>query len=255
MTSYGKLCTEFYEIDKPDPLPDALEFYLREAERAEGPILEPMCGSGRYLLPLLERGFDIEGSDTSAHMLAACRARAAKAELAPRLAEQALHQLESPQRYALIFIPSGSFCLITDPAVVRESLRRVYAALAPGGRFIAEIERRDPKKHSELSGTWGGRWVTRPDGAKIIINWLSQYAASTGVVSSVHRYDLVKDGRLVEQEYEDFELKLYDLSEFRELLRSGGFTQIQVVNAYEGSPIDEEALVTEEDAMLFIAQR
>ena len=53
MDSYKKLCTQFYDIDKPTAPPDALEFYLQYALKAQGPILEPMCGTGRFLVPML----------------------------------------------------------------------------------------------------------------------------------------------------------------------------------------------------------
>ena len=72
--SYGRLCTEFYDLDKPEPPLEELERYARYAARAEGPVHEAMCGSGRFLLSLLARGFDIDGSDSSQQMLAASRA-------------------------------------------------------------------------------------------------------------------------------------------------------------------------------------
>ena len=78
MSAYGRLCTEFYALDKPDAPPDAFDFYERHARAASGPVHEPMCGTGRFLLPLLAQGLDISGSDTSREMLAACRSRAAR---------------------------------------------------------------------------------------------------------------------------------------------------------------------------------
>jgi SAM-dependent methyltransferase len=255
VSSYGDLCSEFYDIDKPEPPPDAFDFYLAEAERASGPILEPMCGNGRFLLPLLARGFDVTGSDASPHMLAACRARAERLGLAPKLREERLEASTSDQRFALIFIPSGSFCLITDQAAALSGLVRVRELLAENGRFIVEVERRDRSRCSELSGTWGGRWVTRPDGAKIVLSWLGQYVAPTGISSSLHRYDLLKEGRLVAQEFEDFELKLYELAEFRDLLTRAGFGQIQALTPYSLEPIDDASSADAEDGVIFVCSR
>jgi SAM-dependent methyltransferase len=255
VSAYGKLCTEFYDLDKPAPPPDAFDFYLGEAERAAGPILEPMCGSGRFLLPLLARGFDIEGSDASKEMLEACRSHARGLGLEPSLREQRLDELTAERSFGLVFIPSGSFCLITERAAVVRGLARVHELLEPGGRFIVEVELQNPARPSELSGVWGGRWVTRPDGAKIILSWLSQYVAPSGIASSVHRYELVKDGQLLRQEYEDFELKLYELSEFRLLLQSAGFTQIQALTPYSLEPVDERASREGDEGAIFICTR
>src|SRR5882762_1952075 len=108
-----KLCTEFYDIDKPAAPAGALGLYLRYAEQAKGPILEPMCGSGRFLIPLLEHGFAVDGVDASRDMLQACRENAQRRGLVPVLYEQFLDRLELPQRYHMVMIPAGSFCLIT----------------------------------------------------------------------------------------------------------------------------------------------
>ena len=68
-TPYQTLCTEYYELDKPNPPEDGFAFYCKLADEAKGPILEPMCGSGRFLIPMFKKGYDILGFDTSSHML------------------------------------------------------------------------------------------------------------------------------------------------------------------------------------------
>ena len=47
----------------------ALSFYMHHAQQSNGPILEPMCGSGRFLIPMLQAGLDAEGFDASPSML------------------------------------------------------------------------------------------------------------------------------------------------------------------------------------------
>lgn len=47
---YGNLCTEMYEILHKDAPLDELSFYLSYAEKGMN-ILEPLCGSGRFLIP------------------------------------------------------------------------------------------------------------------------------------------------------------------------------------------------------------
>lgn len=251
---YGELCAEFYDLDKPEAPPDALEYYLGQAALAPGPILEPMCGTGRYLLPLLAAGHDVEGCDASQHMLNACRAHAERLGAEPRLSQQRLEELTTTRQFGLVFIPSGSFCLLTEPGAVARSLERIHAALLPNGRFIVEIERLVPNKPSEFSGDWGGRWLTRPDGAKLLFSWLPRYTASSGVMSAIHRYELVAGGRLLQQEFEDFELKLYELSEFRGLLRAAGFSQVEMLSAYSLEAVDERSEPEDEEGILVVAR-
>ena len=238
MNSYKKLCTEFYDIDKPHAPPDAFEFYLHYAQQAKGAILEPMCGSGRFLLPLLEHGFSIDGTDASDDMLKACRENGQMRELTPNLFKQFLHQLELPQRYDLVIIPAGSFCLITNPLEIQESLRLLYAHMLPGATFVLEIEQLMPQA-PQNDGTWGGRWVNHPDGGKIVISWLSHYNPTERVSHSLHRYELIKDGQLLETEWEEFDLRFYETGEFSTLLASAGFTAIKTLKAYGNNTPDD----------------
>ena len=68
MEAYGSLCTEFYDLDKPAAPAAALAYYLDRARDAQGRILEPMCGSGRFLIPMLRAGLPIDGVDASRAM-------------------------------------------------------------------------------------------------------------------------------------------------------------------------------------------
>jgi len=238
MKHYQKLCTEFYDLDKPDAPADAFQFYLEYAQAARGPILEPMCGSGRYLLPLLARGFDIDGVDASPAMLDACRQRAAQQQLTPNLLEQKLEAMELSRSYALALIPAGSFGLVTQAAQAREALRRLHAALLPGGKLVLEIDL--PPFETSSSWPWDGRWLKRPDGALIVQSSLGQYAASERISYSLHRYELVIDGRLVETEMEEFNLRAYQPHEFQALLESAGFVDVNALKTFEQRAPDAE---------------
>ncbi len=76
LDTYLSLCTEVYDLSKLNPPEDAYAFYRDYAMRANGPILEPMCGPGHFLLPLLEEGFNVHGFDASDPMLRALDAKA-----------------------------------------------------------------------------------------------------------------------------------------------------------------------------------
>jgi hypothetical protein len=122
--------------------------------------------------------------------------------------------------------------LLLDSALVQAALRRVHGVLAAGGTFLVEAELLQPSA-LEISGVWGGRWVERPDGAKLILSWLSQYSGAPNVTRSVHRYELVKDGQLLAVEYDDFQVRSYASAEFRGLLLEAGFESIETFRPYE----------------------
>lgn len=72
LDTYLSLCTEVYDLSKPNPPEDAYAFYRDYAMRANGPILAPMCGTGRFLLPLLAEGFNYMALMQAAICLKSC---------------------------------------------------------------------------------------------------------------------------------------------------------------------------------------
>ena len=179
---YGKLLTEAYDLDKPEAPAQELAYYLDWIRASREPVLEPMCGSGRFLVPLLEAGIDADGVDASPDMLASCRRRCQERGLAPMLVEQRLHELDLPRRYGVAFIPADSFGLILDRAEASAALDRLFRHLLPGGRLLFEIQR--PLPAPGRQDRWTGRWWTRPDGAHIVLRTITHYGLEERVARS-----------------------------------------------------------------------
>ncbi|TVR57890.1 MAG: class I SAM-dependent methyltransferase [Spirochaetaceae bacterium] len=241
MESYRKLCTLFYDTDKPGPPSDALEFYLGYCTRARGPVLEPMCGSGRFLVPMMERGIDIDGVDASPDMLEACRAKCRERGLSPRLFEQTIERMSLPRRYDLVILPAASFCLLTEPTQIRDALRCIGSVMLPEASLVLEIELHRNRKSE--SYPWTGRWVDLPEGGKIVISSLNKYDAADHIMRSVSRYDFMKDGKLCETEMESLDLRYYDRAEFQALLEETGFDSVKCAKPYSGEPPDGDETV------------
>ena len=249
MSMYGKLCTQTYDLDKPGVSANAIEFFSRHLEGSNGPVLEPMCGSGSFLIPFLERGIGIEGVDASPHMLQACRDKAAAKGLSPVLHGQYLHELSLPRRFGFMFIPFGSFGLIADKKEASASLQRLYDHLLPGGKLVLQIDTTRAQPQLEGTGSWGGRWgggwVTRPDGAKIVLSVLSrQNDPDEQIHRQIMRYELFENGRLVDTELEDFAVRYYERDQLQRLLAAAGFVDIRTARSYDDTePSDEDDTV------------
>jgi len=99
---YGSLCTEMYEILHEQAPQDELNFYLSYAEKGKK-ILEPLCGSGRFLVPFMERGFDICGIDLSGEMLNKLKQKVPNA----KIVQADILEYSSRELYDYIFISSG----------------------------------------------------------------------------------------------------------------------------------------------------
>lgn len=238
MDTYGKLCTEYYELSKPEAPADALAFYLQRVRNAQGPILEPMCGSGRFLVPILAAGFEIDGIDNSPDMLDVCRKKLKAKGLETSLDEQALVNLDMPRQYGLVFIPGASFGLIINPTEARQCLDNLFAHLLPGGMLALEVE--VPASMPKTAGIWKGQWLTRPDGGKMVLSILHNPDPQAQVNTSLGRYELFVDGRLIATELQELPVRFYEPEAFEGLLKQVGFEAIRVLKPYTDQVADVE---------------
>jgi len=116
-----------------------LDFYLEQATKANGPVLDLCCGTGRVLLPLLRAGVDVDGADGFPAMLDAARLKAHAAGYQPRLYQQAMRVFRTERQYALIAIPFNSFVhnLTAEDQVA--TLRACREHLLPGGKLVFDV--------------------------------------------------------------------------------------------------------------------
>lgn len=228
---YRALCTEFYDLDKPLAPKDALQCYLRYAEEANGPILEPMCGTGRFLIPLLKQGYNVTGFDYSPHMLKVCRKKCEEQKLPANLQEASFETFSLPGLYNLIFIPSGSFGHLITLEQVNQALKFIAERLKPGGKFVVEIE--TLKSVREPQNVWRGRWVAKPDGSKIVINILSRFDPITRVETGLFRYELWEENAISRAEVEDYHVRHYEPAEIEKLLEGHG---LKILGKWQAEP-------------------
>lgn len=235
LDTYLNLCTEVYDLSKPNPPEDAYAFYRQYADEAKGPILEPMCGTGRFLLPLLQEGFDIHGFDASGYMLAALHVKAKTKHLTPTVSQCLIGDFNVSEKYNLIFIPSGSFCLMTDLATIKLALKTFYDHLSKDGLLLFEVE--TPKAVPQL-GVWRGSVWQKSNGDKIMLSSLANM--EDNVCRTIGKYELIHDNRIIQTEIEEYKIKIYDTHEITELLKKCGFKSIRIIKAFDRSSVPNE---------------
>jgi methyltransferase family protein len=227
---YRRLLTEAYDLDKPTAPPAELAFY-RECVALYGePVLELMCGSGRFLVPLRAAGVDVDGCDASADMLAGAERRLATVGGTAALYAQAVEDLDLPRRYAFVFCGGGSFGLLRDDADVARALARIREHLLAGGGFLLEVE--TPSAGPPQVQPWTGRWWRRPDGATIVLRGIGRYDSATRLEEGVGIYELFVDGTLVETELNGWVRRFWEPSEIVAALTAAEFVDVRVTRAF-----------------------
>ncbi len=237
LNSYLSLCAEFYDLIRPHPPEDAYAFYRTYVVNAGGVAMEPMCGSGRFLLPLLKENFEVIGFDASKHMLSALHAKAKIQHLKPEVWQGFVEDLNRTQRYNLIFIPSGSFGHLINFDSVKKSLKVFYDHLNDDGILLFEAE--TSKIVPDQLGVWRGIVCHKPDGNFILVNRLTTY--ENNVCYSIDRYELVEKGQIIQTEIESFNVRIYDEPlVLIDMLKEVGFKEIKTIKAFDSSLSPDE---------------
>lgn len=226
------------------------------------PALDAGCGSGRLLLPWLRVGYDVDGCDVSADMVARCRDLADRVGLAPNLWVQPLHELAPPRSYATIVV-CGVFGLGSTREQDKEALHRLHECLEPGGKLLLDNElpyalsRRWPlwtrEGRAKLPESWPppGERARAADGSEreLRIRAISLDPLDQTLVLEI-RADKWVDNSNVASEVHTLSMRMYFHAELLLMLEAAGFA----VTAVDGDHRREPA-TADSDFLVYIAER
>ncbi len=133
---------EFYDIEHEGFVSD-ISFYLEEAKKARGPVLELASGTGRITLELAKAGIEMVGLDISKGMLGVAKEKTAL--LDPGVQKNLtwvqgdMRDFELGRKFNLIFIPFNSFQMLETRKDQEACLACVSRHLEKGGLFILSV--------------------------------------------------------------------------------------------------------------------
>jgi SAM-dependent methyltransferase len=144
-------------------------FYVAEARKAGGPVVELGVGTGRIAVPTAAAGVGVIGVDSSAGMLEVCR-RHAEAAGVVDLLDLRLGDLAAPpvsEQVPLVTCPFRSYLHLPDEAARVAALAAAHEVLVPGGRLIFDVFAPLPDDILETNG----RWIERESGIFERADW------------------------------------------------------------------------------------
>jgi len=210
------------------PCRDDLEFYLAEAGKARGPVLELACGTGRLTIPLKNKGIDITGLDCAAPMLARAAEKAAGAGAKIRFVRGDARSFSLGGKFKLIFMAFNSMQHLGRREEVEGLFASVARHLAPGGRFIFDVFNpeprfftRDPEEMLPVA------YYQDPAGeGKVLVNETYTYDRAAQVSRITWHYRSEKTGKTVKK---NLNLRCFFPEELLALVHYNGF---RVINRY-----------------------
>ena len=218
-----------------------IPFFLQEAEKSGGEVLELMSGTGRVSVPLIESGVHLTCVDISSAMLEYLRQKLDARHLSATVHQMDVCKLDLGKRFNLIFIPFHSFAEIISPTSQLEALKRIHSHLAEKGRFICTLH--NPairlKSVDGLLHLW--KKSPMPEGRQLLFWGLENSEESSNIVRIQQFYEEYgADGVLQSKRHLEVRFCPLRKDEFKALALTAGFKISAVYGDYAYSPFEEE---------------
>jgi SAM-dependent methyltransferase len=194
-------------------------FYLEEARRSGGPVLELGVGTGRIAVPVAAAGIEVVGVDLSAGMLAVARERAELAGATIDLRQGDMRDPPVEGAFPLVLIPFRSLLHMETDADRRSVLAAVTRLLAPGGRLIFDVFAPDAVDIADTHA----RWLEREPGIWERADWNER---TRTLILRVRG----RDGEA------EMSLAWLSVPEWQALLRDAGFVVDALYGWFDRSP-------------------
>ena len=229
----------FWEAEEANSELPLLEKFLTTHP---GTALELGCGSGRLLLPLLEKGYLIEGLDNSADMLNLCHEHAGDQE--PVLHASDIGSFETNTTYAAITIPAFTIQLLPYEKLP-EILENIRRHLHPGGGLYITLF----IPWAEITGELveGEEFLDHetyfPNGNTARCYTCFEIKRLSQQLIREHRYEISsKEGQLLETSTSTHNLTWLWPREAIKFLTEAGFSIQQIIGDFKiDEPCDEDS--------------
>jgi len=211
---------------------DDIQFWVGQAGRYGGPILELAVGTGRIAIPLVEAGFAVTGIDMSDSTLDRAKQKCDDASVSVDLIKADIRDFHLNKRYPLILIPANTIVHLKEIDELEACLTCVKAHLEPEGRLIIDTHYPSIRYlHTEWIKPSTTEYPSPSDDGPVLVTSTSRYDSATQINVVKMTY------RLGEKERVDtLEIRLHFPRELEAILRYNGFTLERRIGNYEGDP-------------------
>ena len=204
-------------------------------------VLDVGCGTGRYLVPLANRGFRMTGLDNSPDMLKQCREKLNKSKLKADLAELDMMDLDADQEYDALLCMNSVICYLLKTEEILKVLNIFKKALRDDGILVLEIWNIFANTH--LFGQTSTRSI-QDDHVTITIEEFHRFESFCSVLHTKLNI-AVQENEQAKTFIREEVLRAMTAGEVIAYLKAAGFGKIDVFprsDGLENSPDDEELI-------------
>ncbi|HEY2827459.1 MAG TPA: class I SAM-dependent methyltransferase [Pirellulales bacterium] len=151
---------EWFEIGFQDVTKQEADFFEKAFKRwCKFPVkrlLEPACGSGRLVVEMARRGYDLTGFDLSQPSVDYLRRELKRRKLKGTAYKADMTRYRVPKKFDSAFCTYNSFRVLTTEIAARSFLQSTAAAVRPGGLFFLGLHLAPPGIEPYCVERWTG---------------------------------------------------------------------------------------------------
>jgi SAM-dependent methyltransferase len=226
------------------PVTFDIDFFINEAKKSAGEVLELMSGSGRVSVPLLEAGVKLTCVDISAELNAILENKLKQVGLKADIYHMDVCELDIPKKFDMIIIPFHSFAHITSPTDQRKALERIHQHLLPGGTFICTLGNPALRQKAVDGQLRLLRKYPLPGNQGSLLLWVKENInpEDDRIVEAMQFYEEYgADGVLKSKRLMELHFRLSKKDEFDELAKAAGFKVKTIYGDYSYAEFREDS--------------
>ena len=222
-----------------------IPFYVDEAMRSGGPVIELGCGTGRVAIPIALSGIDVVGLDSSSLMIERARQKANQNGASNlKLVQADMIDFKLDDKFPLAIVPFHGLLSLLSLEDMERTLLNIRRHLTPEGKLIFDIFVPDLNMMvQEGDVPYHFRDVTDPNTGRRLVIWnqasYDSYSQIMSIRSTIEELDL--SGRVASKMYRDFALRYIFRWEMHYLLRACGYDTLELYGDFMRQDFDENS--------------
>lgn len=201
---------------------DFLERLFKKSRIPVETVLDLACGTGTIACLLAERGYRVIATDFSGEMLTQAMAKAAVLEeRAPLFLCQSMPRLQLLEPVDAVVSTLDSLNYLTRERDIRETFKRVYRWLKPGGAFVFDVN--TPYKLRRMD-----HQMYMDETEESFCVWRTFFSERTQVCT--YQVDLFRlnEDETWDREFEEHRERAWSEEQLREFLAEAGFRNVTI---------------------------
>ena len=222
-----------------------IPFYVDEAVRSGGPVIELGCGTGRVAIPIALSGIDVVGLDSSSLMIERARKKAEQIGVSNlKLVQADMIDFKFDDKFPLAIVPFHGLLSLLSLKDIERTLLNIRRHLTPEGKLIFDIFVPDLNMMvQEGDVPYHFRDVTDPNTGRRLVIWnqasYDSHSQIMSIRSTIEELDL--SGRVASKMYRDFALRYIFRWEMHYLLRACGYDILELYGDFRRQEFDENS--------------